>query len=123
MMERIAGASPRFKARIAGALSLFSLLTAGFTEPFVRGPGTPRRSNLRREQLALSDAESCEGGAEENQSAGFRRGSKDKGIDVLHPAGKGALDASGSELIDGAAKFICLEQVAFAVKRQAKRTV
>jgi hypothetical protein len=37
MMKRIAGASPRFKARIAGALSLFSLLTAGFTELFVRG--------------------------------------------------------------------------------------
>jgi hypothetical protein len=37
MMKRIAEASPRFKARIAGALSLFSLLTAAFTELFVRG--------------------------------------------------------------------------------------
>jgi hypothetical protein len=37
MKERIAEASPRFKARMAGALSLFSLLTAGFTELFVRG--------------------------------------------------------------------------------------
>ena len=37
MMEPITGASPRFKARMAGALNLFSLLTAGFTELFVRG--------------------------------------------------------------------------------------
>jgi len=35
--QRIAGASPRFKARIAGVLSLLSLLTAAFTELFVRG--------------------------------------------------------------------------------------
>jgi hypothetical protein len=38
MMKRIAGASPRFKARIAGALYLLSLLMAAFTELFVRGP-------------------------------------------------------------------------------------
>jgi hypothetical protein len=37
MMERIAEASPRFKARIAGALNLFSLVTAACTELFVRG--------------------------------------------------------------------------------------
>ena len=37
MMERIAEASPRFKARIAGVLYFFSLLTAGLTETFVRG--------------------------------------------------------------------------------------
>ena len=37
MMEWIAEASPRLKARIAGVLSLLSLLTAGFTETFVRG--------------------------------------------------------------------------------------
>ncbi len=37
MIERIAEASPRFKARIAGVLSLFRLLTAAFTELFVRG--------------------------------------------------------------------------------------
>jgi len=37
MMKRIAEASPRFKARMAGALNLFSLLTAGLTEIFVRG--------------------------------------------------------------------------------------
>jgi len=37
MMKRIAEASPRFKARMAGALNLFSLLTAAFTELFVRG--------------------------------------------------------------------------------------
>jgi hypothetical protein len=36
-MERIAEASARFKARIAGVLSLLSLLTAAFTELFVRG--------------------------------------------------------------------------------------
>ena len=37
MMKRIGGASPRFKARMAGALNLFSLLLVGFTETFVRG--------------------------------------------------------------------------------------
>ena len=37
MMKRIAEASPRFKARIAGALYFFSLVTAAFTELFVRG--------------------------------------------------------------------------------------
>jgi hypothetical protein len=37
MMERIAEVSPRFKARMAGALNLFSLLTAGLTETFIRG--------------------------------------------------------------------------------------
>jgi len=37
VMERIAEASPRFKARMAGALNFFSLLTAGLTETFVRG--------------------------------------------------------------------------------------
>ncbi|HXM22175.1 MAG TPA: DUF4386 family protein [Terriglobales bacterium] len=37
LMERIAAVSPRFKARMAGVLNLFSLLTAGFTEIFVRG--------------------------------------------------------------------------------------
>ncbi len=36
-MKRIAEASPRFKARMAGVLYFFSLLTAGFTETFVRG--------------------------------------------------------------------------------------
>jgi len=37
IMKRMAEASPRFKARMAGALNLFSLLTAAFTELFVRG--------------------------------------------------------------------------------------
>jgi hypothetical protein len=37
MMKRIAEASPRLKARMAGALNFFSLLTAGFTEIFVHG--------------------------------------------------------------------------------------
>jgi hypothetical protein len=37
MMKRFAEASPCFKARIAGALYLFSLLTAAFTEILVRG--------------------------------------------------------------------------------------
>jgi hypothetical protein len=37
MMKRIEEASPRFKARIAGVLTLFSLLTAALTELFVRG--------------------------------------------------------------------------------------
>jgi len=36
IMERFAEASPRFKARMAGALNFFSLLTAEFGE-FVRG--------------------------------------------------------------------------------------
>src|SRR5271165_1131624 len=37
MMRRFAEASPRFKARMAGVLYFFSLLTAGLTETFVRG--------------------------------------------------------------------------------------
>ena len=37
MMKRIAEASPRFKARMAGALYLLILLTAAFTEFLVRG--------------------------------------------------------------------------------------
>ena len=37
MMERIAESSPRSLARIAGALYLLSLLTAGFGEIFLRG--------------------------------------------------------------------------------------
>jgi Domain of unknown function (DUF4386) len=37
MMERIAEVSPRFKARLAGALYLFSLLTAATTETFLHG--------------------------------------------------------------------------------------
>jgi len=37
MMKRIAEASPRFKARIAGVLFLLLVLTAGFTEFFARG--------------------------------------------------------------------------------------
>jgi hypothetical protein len=37
MMERIAELSPRFKARMAGALNFFSLLTAGLTETLLRG--------------------------------------------------------------------------------------
>jgi hypothetical protein len=36
-MERIAEVSPRFKARMAGVLYLLSVLTATFTELFVRG--------------------------------------------------------------------------------------
>jgi Domain of unknown function (DUF4386) len=49
MMKRIAEASPRFKARMAGALNFFSLLTAGFTEIFVRG-----RLNFVRGYIAIS---------------------------------------------------------------------
>lgn len=37
MMKRIEEASPRFKARMAGALNIFSLLSAGFAETFFRG--------------------------------------------------------------------------------------
>jgi hypothetical protein len=37
MMKRIAEASPRCKARIAGVLSLLSLLTAALTELFILG--------------------------------------------------------------------------------------
>src|SRR5271167_727897 len=37
MIERIAEASPRFKARLAGALNFFSLVMAALTELFVRG--------------------------------------------------------------------------------------
>jgi hypothetical protein len=49
MMKRIGEASPRFKARLAGALCLFSLLTAGFTETFVRG-----RLNFAGGYIAIS---------------------------------------------------------------------
>ena len=49
MMERIAEVSPRFKARMAGALYLFSLLTATFTELFVRG-----RLNIAGGLIAIS---------------------------------------------------------------------
>jgi len=38
MMNQIAEASPRFKARLAGALYLLSLLAASCTELFLRGP-------------------------------------------------------------------------------------
>jgi hypothetical protein len=37
MIERFAEVSPRFKARMAGALFLLLILTAAFTEFFVRG--------------------------------------------------------------------------------------
>lgn len=37
MMERIRDASPRFKARIAGAFYVFSVLSAIFFEMFLRG--------------------------------------------------------------------------------------
>jgi hypothetical protein len=37
MMERIAEASPRFKARIAGGLYLLTIVAASFAEFFVRG--------------------------------------------------------------------------------------
>jgi Domain of unknown function (DUF4386) len=37
MMKRIAEASPRSKARMAGALNFFSLVTAALSELFVRG--------------------------------------------------------------------------------------
>src|SRR5262245_34461612 len=37
MMEQIAGASPRLKARIAGALWLIIIIAAAFAEFFVRG--------------------------------------------------------------------------------------
>jgi hypothetical protein len=37
MMKRMADASPRFKARMAGVLYFFSLLTAGFAETFAHG--------------------------------------------------------------------------------------
>jgi hypothetical protein len=37
MMERIAEASPRFRARMAGVFQLFEALTAGFGEVIVLG--------------------------------------------------------------------------------------
>jgi Domain of unknown function (DUF4386) len=49
MMKRIADASPRFKARIAGAINLFGLLTAAFTELFVRG-----RLNIAEGLIAIA---------------------------------------------------------------------
>ena len=49
MMKRIAEASPSFKARIAGALYLLSVLTAAFTELFVHG-----RLNIAGGLIAVS---------------------------------------------------------------------
>ena len=49
MTQSIAEASPRFKARIAGALYLLSVLTAAFTELFVHG-----RLNIAGGLLAVS---------------------------------------------------------------------
>ena len=49
MMERIAEVSPRFKARMAGVLYLFSVVTAAFTELFVRG-----RLNIAGGLIAVS---------------------------------------------------------------------
>jgi hypothetical protein len=49
LTKRIAEASPRLKARIAGVLSLFSLLTAAATELFVRG-----RLNIVGSLIAIS---------------------------------------------------------------------
>jgi hypothetical protein len=49
MMERIADASPRFKARMAGVLYLLSVLTAAFTELFVHG-----RLNIAGGLIAVS---------------------------------------------------------------------
>jgi hypothetical protein len=49
MMKRIAEASPRFKARIAGVLSLLSLPTAAFTEIFDRG-----RFNIAGGRIAVA---------------------------------------------------------------------
>ncbi|MGD0506755.1 MAG: hypothetical protein ABSA27_03095 [Terriglobales bacterium] len=49
MMKRMAEASPRFKARMAGLLYFFSVLTASFTELFVRG-----RLNIAGGLIAVS---------------------------------------------------------------------
>ena len=49
MMKRIAEASPRLKARIAGVLYLLSFLTAAFTELFVHG-----RLNIAGGLIAVS---------------------------------------------------------------------
>ena len=49
MMERIVEASPRFKARMAGGFYFFGLLTAAFTEIFVRG-----RLNFAGGYIAIS---------------------------------------------------------------------
>lgn len=54
-IERIAEASPRFKARIAGILYFFSLLTAGLTETFVRGPLNVQRWREQARTAAIGD--------------------------------------------------------------------
>jgi hypothetical protein len=55
-MKRIAEASPRLKARIAGALYLLSGLTAAFTELLVRGRLNPRRGPHRGRGHGRCDA-------------------------------------------------------------------
>jgi hypothetical protein len=57
MMARIADASPRLKARIAGALYLLSFLTAAFSELFARGVLRPRGAHLRGSSIATSGRE------------------------------------------------------------------
>ena len=56
MMEWIAEASPRLKARIAGVLSLLSLLTAGFTETFVRSWLIGKKAHLAPRSVAIERA-------------------------------------------------------------------
>jgi hypothetical protein len=47
MMKRIAEVSPSFKARMAGVLFLFLVLTATFTEFFARGRLSSQRTSQR----------------------------------------------------------------------------
>ena len=54
MTDRIAEASPRFKARIAGGLFLLGTLTAAFTQFFVRG-SLPFAADLSVGLIEVSD--------------------------------------------------------------------
>ena len=47
MMQRIAGASPRFRARMAGVLYLLSVVAAACTELFLRGRLNVAGASLR----------------------------------------------------------------------------
>jgi len=55
-MESIAEASPRLKARIAGVLSLLSLLMAGLTETFVRSWLIGKKAHLAPRSVAIERA-------------------------------------------------------------------
>ena len=62
MMERIAGTSPRLKARIAGVFYLLTTLTRMFVEIFVRNRLVVFDDAARRERTTMGGAGQRSGG-------------------------------------------------------------